>query len=246
MKKSFFITLLLAVFILSVNCFGEDKIKFGSFPIPLMVVDSQNGVFIELSRTIAKKGNLKIDIKIKPPKRIITDFMKGKVDVLFPALDIFFPKGKEPAKSSELIYVKSDYVFTKKGSKMLRTIKDLEVEGKKVGITRGYPYVLELINNKKIKLELTKSDDLNAKKLVRGKIRAFVVEEKSGLKSFMNLGLSSKMQYDKRTPMSRQDVYFAFQNNAKGKKLSKLISKVLKSMKKDGSFGNIMKKASGN
>ncbi len=132
--------------------------------------------------------------------------------------------------------------LSKKGSKILRTIKDLE--GKKIGITHGYPYVMELIQNKRIKIESTKTDEMNAQKLVHGRISAFVVEEKSGLKAFMNLGLLGKIQYDKKTPISQQDVYFAFQNNGKGKKLSKLVSKVLKSMKKDGTFGNIMKKAS--
>jgi len=233
-----FLALSIFSILLSVNCFAQEKIVFGSYKIPLMVVDEQNGVFVELVKTIAKRANLNTDIVIYPVKRTIKKFLNKKIDVLFPAVDAFFTKSTNPLKSSEFIYVKTDFTFTKKGEKLLKTLPDLK--GKRVGITLGYKYDDALINDSSISFDIALSDHVNAKKLVRGNIDAFVVEEKSGLKAFSDLGFIDKIQYDKYTPLSKKDVYVAFQNNEKGKQLSLTVSKILKEMKQDGTFERIM------
>jgi len=239
MKKNLILIITLVLFVLSINL-GAAKVVFGSFPIPLMVVDNNNGVFISLTKAIAKEAGFEFAISIKPTKRIVGEFIEGKITVLFPALESMFPSKKTFLKSSENIYIKQDFVFTKKGATVLKTIKDLE--GKKVGVTRGYPYVKELMANKKIHFQIVGKDEMNAKKLIAGRIDAFVVEEKSGLKSFQNAGLSDKFQYDKATPLSKQDVYYAFHNTEKGKKLELVFSATLKKLKENGTFAKIMSK----
>ncbi len=242
MKKIVFIIVAFCLMISPIISFGAEKIKFGSFPIPLMVVDEEKGVFVELTKTISERAGIEIEIIVIPPKRIISYFLKNQVDVLFPALDVNFPTGKEPIKSEELIYTKTDFIFTKKGNPLITDL--MELEGKRVGITLGYPYVRELIDNNLITIEQANSDGINMKKLMKGRINAFVVEEQSGLNSLKNTGLKDEIQYNPNAPISRQDVYYAFQNNEKGKKLSQKISKVLGEMKKDGTFMKIMQKAS--
>jgi len=240
MKKRVFLIFTIVLLVLGLNL-NAAKVVFGSFPIPLMVVDNNNGVFVELTKAIAKEAGFDFTVSVKPTKRIATEFMEGKIDSLFPALNVMFPTGKAPLKSSENIYVKQDFVFTKKGSPILKTIKDLE--GKTVGITRGYPYAKELMANKKIKFQIVGKDEMNAKKLIAGRIDAFVVEEKSGLKAFELAGLNGKFQYDKTTPLSKQDVYYAFLNTDKGKKLEAAFSAALKKLKGNGTFAKIMSKA---
>jgi polar amino acid transport system substrate-binding protein len=220
---------------------GAETIRIGTFPIPLMVIDKDNGVFIELTKTIAERAGLQVEITVIPPKRAINDFSEKQMDVLFPALDVNFSPEKMPLKSSELIYVKKDFVFTPKGSALLATLKDLE--GKTVGITLGYPYVRELTENPLIRIESAQSDELSAKMLEAGRTQAFVVEEKSGLKAFENTGLKDKIQYDPSRPLSQQDVYYAFQKDEKGENLDRIFSKTLAEMKQDGTFAKIMQKA---
>ena len=241
MKRLMFICMILFSTLSSVHSFGAEKIKFGTFPIPLMVVDEANGVFIALTNAIAQRSHLDIGFIIAPPKRTISNFLEGKIDVLFPAVDMYFPKGIIPLKSKELIYIKTDFVFTKKGSPMLKSLTELE--GKKVGITRGYPYESKLTDNNLITTELANSDELNVKKLMKGRIDAFVVEEKSGLKAFENEGIKDDFQYDPAVPMSKQDVYYAFQNDENGKHLAGIVSNVLGEMKQDGTFNKIMSAA---
>lgn len=225
-------------FMIPSYCLADEPVVFGSFPIPAMVVDSDHGVFIELTREMAKRADLEIDIVISPPRRAFNRFSEKKVDVIFPALDVNFPAGMTPVKSKEIIYVKTDYVFTKKGSPFLITIQDLTE--KKVGITLGYPYANELIQNNLITLDTAPDDNLNVKKLIAGRFDAFVVEEKSGLKAFRDNHLEDRIQYDPHVPLSRQDVYYAFQTTDKGRELARKLSDVLAQMKADGSFQAII------
>ncbi|MCP4673723.1 MAG: amino acid ABC transporter substrate-binding protein, partial [Desulfobacula sp.] len=54
----------------------------------------------------------------------------------------------------------------------------------------------------------------------------------------------SGITYEAGKPISKQKVYYAFQPDAKGKEVAAKFSKALSSMKKDGTFGKIMSKAS--
>ncbi len=241
MKKLYTSLFALLFIILSSPSHAAEKVVFGTFPIPLMVIDQNNGVFVELTKAIAKRAGLDIKIVVTPPKRTISNFLEGKNDAIFPGLDVTFPPNTRYARSKESIFVKVDFVFTKKGAPMLTSIKDLE--GKKVGITAGYPYVRELLENKKIMLDTAGRDEYNVNKLVRGRFAAFVVEEKAGLTAFRTTGFENDFQYDPKSPISKQDVFFAFQNSEKGQQFADIISKALSSMKKDGTFGRIMQKA---
>lgn len=236
-KKSF----LALVFSLSTIVSAADTLTIGTFPIPLMVENENKGVFVELVKTIAKKSGIEVKIQVAPPKRTMGKFFEKKVDMVFPALDVNFPAGKKVEKCPEIIYVKRDFAFTKKGSPMLKTVAELEE--KKVGITRGYPYAAALTNNNLVKLEPANKDEQNAQKLAAGRIDAFVVEEKSGLKAFEMTKTKDKIQYDPKVPLSEQDVFFAFQATPNGKKYAALFAETLKAMKADGSFGKIMSKA---
>ena len=225
--------------LISVPSTAADKIKVGTFPIPLMVDDSKKGIFIELANEIAKRAGLEFEITVLPPQRTHEEFQDGKLDVIFPALDVNFPPDKKPLKSKEIIYIKRDFAFTKKGTPLLKSIADLE--GKTVGLTLGYPYVKELTENKKIKFDVGPTDETNAQKLAAGRFAAFVVEEKSGLQAFKKASVADQIQYDPQSPLSKQEVYFALHKGAEA--IEGKISKALAEMKTDGTFGKIMSKA---
>lgn len=217
------------------------KLRIGTFAIPLMVEDEEKGLFIELTREILKRTRLDADIIVMPPKRTLLYFSTKDIDIVFPALDVFFATGVNYTKPSEIFYQKEDFVFTRKGEELLRIIPELEE--KYVGITRGYAYAPELIDNRFIHIERANTDEQNAHKLITGRMDAFVVEEHSGLMAFKKTGLEDKVQYDPGTPLSRQDVFYAFQGSAKGRSLADTFSKALRSMKEDGTFASIMSKA---
>lgn len=207
-----------------------------TFAIPLMVENSEKGLFIALTREIAKRNSRTVDILVLPTGKTLLAFSNAKVDGFFPALDVYVPKAS--AKSSPF-YRKVDYAFYRKSSP-LRSMKDLE--GKKVGLTFRYPYGKDLIANKKIKFEYAADDVQNMRKLGQGLIDAFVVEEKSGLKALQLSGERS-IEFDKAHPLSEQIVYYAFHDNEEGRKLAEIFSKTIESMRKDGSLDRVLSEA---
>ncbi|MNL02237.1 Cystine-binding periplasmic protein precursor [compost metagenome] len=208
-------------------------LRIATFPIPLMVESESKGIFISLTREIAKRSKVEVQIEVWPTAKTLLDFSTNKVDAFFPALEVFAPK---QASRTASFYTKVDFVFSTKG-KNLNTLKDLE--GKKVGLTFRYPYVKELTQNKKIDFEFADDDVTNMKKLALGTIDAFVVEERSGLQA-LSLSGQTNIQYNKDKPLSKQDVFYAFQDNEEGKGMVELFNRAIESMRKDGTFDRLM------
>jgi polar amino acid transport system substrate-binding protein len=230
--------LLSVLFLLPVSAFGAESVSIATFPIPLMVESKDKGVFIELTRALAKEAGFELTIVVLPPQRTLQEFSAHKVDGVFPGLKALMP---ESYVRSGLVYMKNDYAFTVKGSPPLATVAALS--GKRVGITSGYPYAKKLMADNSIHFDVANSDDQNVKKLLAGRLDAFVVEEKSGLKAFSNNGSRNKVFYNPAQPISEQDVFYAFQEGARGERLAAEFSRALVALKDNGTFARIMAKA---
>ncbi|WP_340597080.1 substrate-binding periplasmic protein [Bdellovibrio sp. GT3] len=219
----------LVIFLSLLSCVGYAKVTFVTFPIPLMVESAEVGLFIDLTKEISKRTKTDILIQVMPTGRAILSFSKGQANAFFPALDVYTPTN---AIKTVPFYEKIDYVFYRK-EKPLKTIKDLE--GKKVGLTFRYPYAVKLTANKKIKFVFSEDDVSNMKKLSDGNIDAFVVEERSGLRA-LELSRVNGITFDRQTPLSKQDVYYAFEDTEEGRRLAKEFSAVIMAMKANGSL----------
>lgn len=231
--------LLLSVLsMLSFAALSAEKLSIATFPIPLMVESKDKGVFVELTKAIAREAGFELNIKVYPPQRTLKEFEIKKVDGLFPALKVTMPTAFEP---SESIYIKRDYAFTVKGKPVLETISDLS--GKRVAITSGYPYAKALTSAESIHFDMTNTDGQNVKKLLAGRVNAFVVEEKSGLKAFSVGGSQNKISYNKAKPISEQDVFYAFSKTSRGKNIASRFSQALVTIKENGTFARIMAQA---
>lgn len=219
--------------ILMSTCGFAKTVELATFPIPLMVEDSERGLFVNLTKEIGKRTNKKIHISVYPTGKALLAFSGNKVQGIFPGLDVSIPK--KSARSSAF-YVKVDHIFFKKGQ-TLESVKDLE--GKKVGLTFRYPYSKELLLNKKIKFEFAADDVLNMRKLAQGQIDAFIVEERSGLKA-LQLSGEKDILFNKEKPIAQQEVFYAFQNDEEGKELAEIFTKTIEAMKKDGSLQRLL------
>lgn len=228
---------LLPLGMLAVASAAHATVDIVTFPIPVHVESETKGLFIELTREIARMSNTDITIKIMPPPRAAHDYAEGKFAAMFPALDVNFAPGQPITRTAESLDCKEDFVFTRKGAPFLKSIGDLA--GKRVGITRGYPYARDVTENKTYTIEPALSDEANIRKLVAGHLDAFVLDEKTGLQAFEKLGLTAQVQYDRKLPVSRQDVYYAFQNNAEGQQLATRFSQALAKLKADGRYQKI-------
>ncbi len=210
------------------------QIPVAGFPIPGHIESPTKGHFVELTLAIAKEAGLDLDIQISPPPRAIESFMQGKSRILFPALDVFFAAGQPIVRTRGSFNCKDDFVFTKKGMPFHRTLDALK--GKAVGLTQGYPYVKEVVERRDIGFEMAQSDEANVEKLMKGRLDAFVVEKASGTRAFQNVNAFADMQVDYKQPVSRQDVYWAFENSDEGRVLAQKFDKALFALYKRPDF----------
>jgi ABC-type amino acid transport substrate-binding protein len=83
------------------------------------------------------------------------------------------------------------------------------------------------------------TDYANLRKLIAGRLDAFILDEKTGIRALEANGLTQQVQYDAKRPVFRQEVYYAFQNNAEGKALAERFSVALERLKRDGRYQKI-------
>ena len=233
--KNMLVWMVLAAVLVGTTPVQAAQYTLAGYPIPLMIEDENTGLFVVLVQELIKRTGTDAAIVVYPPPRTVQSFHDGTIDGFFPALDVLI--AKEKSETEEPIYFKQDFAFTQTGQPEIKSIQELE--GKTVGITAGYPYVKELTSNTKITFEEARDDVSNMQKLSAGRIDAFVVEEKTGLKAVEQSGVSN-VTYPKDSPLSRQKVYIAFQPTEDGKKLAAAFSDALKAMKADGTFDKIM------
>ena len=208
-------------------------LRFVTFTIPLMVENRDKGLVVELTKEIARRNNIEVTIDLMPPAKSFLAFSGGQAEALFPALDGDTPKN---GARSVAFYEKVDFVFYREGHPF-STMKDLS--GKKVGLTFRYRYARDLLDNKKIHFEYSDDDVTNMKKLSAGELDAFVVEERSGLKA-VQLSGAKNIQYKASQPISKQEVFYAFQDSEEGRNLAQRFSKTIAKLKSEGVFDQIM------
>ena len=217
---------------------AAETLTVGTFPVPLMVESGDKGVFIELTKAVAQEAGIDIVIEVYPAQRTLKMFERNQLDILFPALAVTMPIDHE---RSDAVYIKRDYSFTVKSKPALPSLADLS--GKRVGLTAGYPYAASLLADDSIYFERVNYDSQNVKRLLAGRIDAFVVEEKSGRAAFIQEGALSRVSYDPVIPLSEQDVFYAFHKTTAGKQQAEKFSAALKRLKANGTFAAIMAQA---
>lgn len=214
---------------------AASRTVFVTFPIPVHVESPTRGLFVQVMREAAELAKWPaVHIDVLPPPRALRSFAAGESDALFPALDVSFESGSPIVRTAEALDCKEDFVFTRKGAPAYTTLDELR--GKRVGITRGYPYAREVTGSKQFVIEEALSDEVNIRKLMAGRIDAFVLDEKTGVKAFEALDLKAQMQYDPRSPVSRQEVYVAFRDSAQGRVMAQQFSDGLRKLKLSGRY----------
>ena len=226
--------LLVCIFLVCYSSGAVSEYKFITFPVPLLVENRHQGILIQLFREIEARADESFQLTVKPAKRARMEFKRGSYIGIFPGISVMF---NHSIHRSETIAVKQDYVFVREGSKVPVSISELE--GLKVGLTRGYPYSPSLLNNNKIQFFYSNSDELNFKMLLAGRFDAMVVEEISGLQA-LTPSAANRISYDKQSPLSSYDAFFAFQPIQVGESLAQLFSHIISEMKQDGTYSLIM------
>ncbi|WP_413574475.1 substrate-binding periplasmic protein [Bdellovibrio sp. HCB290] len=226
--------LLYSLITLLLTTASAKEVRLVTFPIPLMVEGRSDGLFLNLTHEIANRVSVKFKVDVVKSNQAKLEFFNGLASGYFPGMDNSTPKD---ALRSIPFYVRTNYIFYRSGS-AFKTLKDLR--GKKVGLTFRYHYPPEIQGDTKIKFSYADDDITNMRRLSEGIIDAFIVEERSGLRA-LELSRSKDISYNKDSPVSSQNCYYAFRNDEEGRVLLKEFNSALTKMQEDGSLQKVLK-----
>lgn len=232
--------------LLSASCavFADEeapkKLRLVSFAIPIMVEDQHHGAIIELTHAVARQAGIELEISIEPPLRAQRYFSEGKFDGIFPALEIYFPYHPYQ-RTRRLITHKRDFIFSNIKQPVYRSLSELK--GKRVGVTRGYAYPQKMMQGLGIIMDPADSDEANAKRLSLGRVDAFIVEERTGLKAFFDSHVHKKIHYCANCPILESEVFYAFADTPEGKQWAEQFDRALAELEAAGTHAEIFSRA---
>jgi polar amino acid transport system substrate-binding protein len=221
----------LIILFLSLSLQAKQVVTLGTFLIPRYVQSAKVGEFIDLVNELSKHSGYEVNIRVLPPKRTLKAFVEKELDGYFPALDAL-NHGKVHQTAN--FYTKEDFIFERAGGSYKKASrKPLAC------LTRGYPYHKKVLESKEWEITYAASDENCIELLHLKRADLFIGEEITGVAAIANLKLQGKITYNKYTPISKQDVFFAFRHNKLGKELSEKFDKALKKIIISGRYDEL-------
>ncbi len=208
-------------------------VKIATYEIPLLVKNSENGVFIDIIREAAKRAELTPDIRVYPPKRAMKLFINKRVDALLPALDMSL---KRKVSKTIPIHIKRLFAFVMGKDNLPKRTEDLE--GSRVGLITGFSYPDSILANPKIRKDWASSVRANLLKLKQGRINVFIGDPDIILEQVTQGGFEG-IYYNFNYPISKEPAFVAFQPTQKGKMFREKFNRALRSMQKDGTTAQL-------
>jgi len=233
-------TALLTIVLLSFALFSfatnrdSKTYRIASYYIPLLVQDSETGAFIELLQEAAKRADIKYEIIMAPPKRAMRYFEDEEVIGLIPALLTTLVKDSALTRP---IFTKQIHAFVREGDAIPESIEGLE--GKRVGLTRGFSFPRSITVNEKIEIDYADTTDGSLKKLIEGRIDVVVADGYTALSAINKMKLTG-FKYDLSAVLHEQEAFIAFQPTEEGRELARKLSIALDSMESDGAIDMIL------
>jgi len=174
-------------------------------------------------------------VVLKPGKRIRYEFQGKQFIGYFPDHEHLV----KPSCRTESFFEKKIIAVTRKNTAIVITsVKDLE--GKRIGLVRGYSYGTEITQNPKIKIDYVDYDRENIKMLLKGRFDVFIGDSLSTVAAIRESGEAEQMVFDVSKPLKVMGVFFVFQDTKEGVMLCEQISEAIRSMKKDGMLQKII------
>lgn len=207
-----------------VNNSEVTEVQLVSFSVPYFLESREKGAFIDLYRTIEQSISPQIRLTLLPAKRAQLNFELGKADIYFPGLPTSI---KGNYLRSDTVFYKEIFAFVRKGD--LLPSRPEQLSSLNIGLTSGYNYG-EIVPKSNNNIQLAQSDKTNFLKLEAGRIDIFLVERYSGLKALRE-SQAQNIYYNLNTPLSREPVFFVFQNSDQGRYLQKEFNRVLNELR---------------
>ncbi len=216
------------------------------FPYDGKPGSDKEGFMIDIAREVFEAKGYKIDYQLAPWSRAIKDTRKGKYDGIVGAFkeeapDFVFPENECGLSTTVFI--------TKKGEKWKYTGVD-SLKKAAIGVIKGYSYgeVFDKYiknnskNSKRIQIAFgADAFKSNSKKLMIGRLTAFVEDKMVAFSSLKKMGMADKVSI--AGELFKDNIYIAFSPNRKtSKKYAKILSDGMVRLRKSGKLKKILSK----
>jgi len=213
---------------------------------PYIYSDQNNnisGYSYDLVTYVLDNNGIKYKITSYPWKRALKMVIAGKADALFNASKETLRELKCHYPEEPLLYSKYHFFILKNNNKNIKyeTLDDLKAYN--IGVTLGYSYTKEFLDfiEKNKKYDSARSDYLNFKKLLMGKIDLFPAELGNAMVILNELNGFDKVTYLKK-PLTQKPYYIIFNKMRIEKNIVNEFSKNLKHLKTTSEFNKITNK----
>lgn len=206
-------------------------------------VDPKNpkgGISLELIKAVYKTQGYVVEMKNLPWARAEAGVKKGKYDIL---LNVW----KNSEREKDLLFSKA---FASNKIKFIKLKDDnfeyngLEsLEGKKIGVVRGYGYLKQLRRVKNVKLDEVTDFSQNIKKLLSSRID-LTIEDEIVAKMVIEQTdpkVLNKISFTKKSFLEMELHVAAGYKNPRNKEMIKAFNKGLELIIENGTFEEIMK-----
>lgn len=196
-----------------------------------------SGPVIEILEYAFKEMQLLVHFKFYPWARAVEMVRGGSVDGIF-SLSRSEEREEWLIFPNNAIHSSDNVLFYKIGNELEFSGDINELEGKIMGITRGYTYAgaLESLRNSLLVLEESSNDISNILKLSGDRIDLFICDRFVGLSIIEDLGLKGSIKYHPHI-ISSADYYIAFSDDSIY--LSDLLDSKLSKAKEEGIMDKI-------
>ena len=243
MKKLLFslLSLIVGFFFLSSSASSKTlKIGTGEYTPFLGKNIYKQGFVNHIVAEVFEKAGYKVKFKYFPWARSYVETKRGKVDI-----STYWYANEQRKKENFLSdpVTSEELVFFYSKTNPMKSWKNLrDLKGLRIGVTRGYTYTKEFwdLGKKGIfKLDVTKADINNFKKLIRGRIDIFPAGKVPGLEIIRKTfapGIADSIDFNSK-PLTAVNGYVLFPKVLKdSKKLQGIFNKGLAKMKKNGTY----------
>ena len=205
------------------------------------------GVDFDLVREAGKRLGIEVELKLRPWKRIESD-LKIRTKILQAVVSFF----KTPERLAYMDYTSvpthiTQYTLFVRKNEIIKFnhLDDLKnFKGMTIGVNRGFKTTEEFEKAEKIgifKTDRVNTDKQNFQKLVLGRIDAVLTNYYVGIYNLKKLNLFDEVKNLPKV-LASTPAFMVFAKEADMEYLVPEFDKILKQMKKDGTYSRIYKK----
>lgn len=209
-------------------------IVLGSYYIPGLIESRSSGQLMALLDEIEQITTLDFEVQLYPTKRVQLMFQQGQLPAYFPELET---QRSFPSCRTEAFMKKRIVIINRQADPIIDKISGLK--GKRIGAVRGFSYGKNITHNSDLTIEWVSGDEVNLKKLLAGRIDAFVGDLSSSVKAIKALKLENEVHYNASEPINELDVFFMFQHDEQLLNVCNQVSDAILLLKQQGKLDDL-------